>query len=42
MIKFSEEIFLAIIENIIVEEDGTVSYKIKGGIKLNEEITEVI
>lgn len=42
LIDFSEEIFRAIIEKIIVEEDGTVSYKIKGGIKLNEEITEII
>lgn len=36
LIDFSEEIFRAIIEKIIVEEDGTVSYRLKGGIKLNE------
>ena len=42
LIDFSEEIFQTIIEKIIVEEDGTVSYRLKGGIKLNEEITEVI
>ena len=42
LIDFSEEIFRAIIEKIIVEEDGTVSYRLKGGIILNEEITEVI
>ena len=42
LIDFSEEIFRAIIEKIIVEEDGTVSYRLKGGIKLTEDITEVI
>ena len=42
LIDFSEEIYQAIIEKIIVEEDGTVSYRLKGGIKLNEDITEVI
>ena len=42
LIDFSEEIFRAIIEKIIVEKDGTVSYRLKGGIKLNEDITEVI
>ncbi len=42
LIEFSEELFSAIIEKIIVEENGTVSYRLKGGIKLNEAITEVI
>ena len=42
LIDFSEELFSAIIEKIIVEENGTVSYRLKGGIKLNEAITEDI
>lgn len=42
LIDFSEEIFTAIIDKIIVEENGTVSYRLKGGIKLNEAITEDI
>ncbi len=42
LIDFSEELFSEIIEKIIVEENGTVSYRLKGGIKLNEAITEDI
>lgn len=41
LIDFSEEQFSAIIDKVIVEENGTVSYRLKGGIKLNENIMGV-